>query len=405
MLIQRRYIINQILQMVDKPFVKVLNGLRRSGKSTIMTLLIEHLIENGVSNDQIIYLNFESMQFSNINDYVSLYKLVQEKIITKKRTYIFLDEIQEVAGWEKAINSFLVDFDTDLYITGSNSRLLSSELSTYLAGRYREFHIQPLSFAETIDFYNIRKTLDLSITKHFENYRKLGGFPALHIADYEIESAYQIVYDIYSSTILRDTIQRYKIRDIELLDRVIKFALENVGNTFSASSIVRYFKSQYRKIDINTVYNYLNALESSYVLYKLSRYDIKGKDILKTQEKYYPGDIAFIYALMGYRDEQIAGILETLVFLELKRRGYQIFVGKIQNIEIDFVAVKNNEKVYVQVAYKLSSSETIEREFSPLAAIKDNYPKYVVTMENVWQSNYDGIKHVNVSNFLLQDKF
>lgn len=391
--------------MVDKPFVKVLNGLRRSGKSTIMTLLIEHLIENGVSNDQIIYLNFESMQFSNINDYVSLYKLVHEKIITKKRTYIFLDEIQEVAGWEKAINSFLVDFDTDLYITGSNSRLLSSELSTYLAGRYREFHIQPLSFAETIDFYNIRKTLDLSITKHFENYRKLGGFPALHIADYEIESAYQIVYDIYSSTILRDTIQRFKIRDIELLDRVIKFALENVGNTFSASSIVRYFKSQYRKIDINTVYNYLNALESSYVLYKLSRYDIKGKDILKTQEKYYPGDIAFIYALMGYRDEQIAGILETLVFLELKRRGYQIFVGKIQNIEIDFVAVKNNEKVYIQVAYKLSSSETIEREFTPLAAIKDNYPKYVVTMENVWQSNYDGIKHVNISNFLLQDKF
>lgn len=391
--------------MVDKPFVKVLNGLRRSGKSTIMTLLIEHLIENGVCNDQIIYLNFESMQFSNINDYVSLYKLVHEKIITKKRTYIFLDEIQEVAGWEKAINSFLVDFDTDLYITGSNSRLLSSELSTYLAGRYREFHIQPLSFAETIDFYNIRKTLDLSITKHFENYRKLGGFPALHIADYEIESAYQIVYDIYSSTILRDTIQRFKIRDIELLDRVIKFALENVGNTFSASSIVRYFKSQYRKIDINTVYNYLNALESSYVLYKLSRYDIKGKDILKTQEKYYPGDIAFIYALMGYRDEQIAGILETLVFLELKRRSYQIFVGKIQNIEIDFVAVKNNEKVYIQVAYKLSSSETIEREFSPLAAIKDNYPKYVVTMENVWQSNYDGIKHVNISNFLLQDKF
>lgn len=405
MLIQRRYIINQILQMVDKPFVKVLNGLRRSGKSTIMTLLIEHLIENGVSNDQIIYLNFESMQFSNINDYVSLYKLVHEKIITKKRTYIFLDEIQEVAGWEKAINSFLVDFDTDLYITGSNSRLLSSELSTYLAGRYREFHIQPLSFAETIDFYNIRKTLDLSITKHFENYRKLGGFPALHIADYEIESAYQIVYDIYSSTILRDTIQRFKIRDIELLDRVIKFALENVGNTFSASSIVRYFKSQYRKIDINTVYNYLNALESSYVLYKLSRYDIKGKDILKTQEKYYPGDIAFIYALMGYRDEQIAGILETLVFLELKRRGYQIFVGKIQNIEIDFVAVKNNEKVYIQVAYKLSSSETIEREFTTFAAIKDNYPKYVVTMENVWQSNYDGIKHVNISNFLLQDKF
>jgi len=391
--------------MVDKPFVKVLNGLRRSGKSTIMTLLIEHLIENGVSNDQIIYLNFESMQFSNINDYVSLYKLVHEKIITKKRTYIFLDEIQEVAGWEKAINSFLVDFDTDLYITGSNSRLLSSELSTYLAGRYREFHIQPLSFAETIDFYNIRKTLDLSITKHFENYRKLGGFPALHIADYEIESAYQIVYDIYSSTILRDTIQRFKIRDIELLDRVIKFALENVGNTFSASSIVRYFKSQYRKIDINTVYNYLNALESSYVLYKLSRYDIKGKDILKTQEKYYPGDIAFIYALMGYRDEQIAGILETLVFLELKRRGYQIFVGKIQNIEIDFVAVKNNEKVYIQVANKLSSSETIQREFAPLAAIKDNYPKYVVTMENVWQSNYDGIKHVNISNFLLQDKF
>jgi predicted AAA+ superfamily ATPase len=391
--------------MVDKPFVKVLNGLRRSGKSTIMTMLIEHLTKKGVSNDQIIYLNFESMQFSFISDYVSLYKIVQKKINTTTRTYIFVDEIQEVSGWEKAINSFLVDFEVDIYITGSNSRLLSSELSTYLAGRYREFHIQPLSFAETIDFYNSRKTIDLPITEQFENYRKLGGFPALHIADYELESAYQIVYDIYSSTILRDTIQRFKIRDIELLERVIKFALENVGNTFSASSIVKYFKSQYRKIDINTVYNYLNALESSYVLYKLSRYDIKGKDILKTQEKYYPGDIAFIYALMGYRDDQIAGILETLVFLELKRREYQIYVGKIQNIEIDFVAVKNNEKVYIQVAYKLSSKETIEREFIPLTTIKDNYPKYVVTMENVWQSNYEGIRHVNISEFLLMKKF
>lgn len=215
----------------------------------------------------------------------------------------------------------------------------------------------------------------------------------------------KIIRDIYASTILRDTIQRYNIRDIDLLERVIKFILENIGQTFSALSIVKYFKSQYRKIDINTVYNYLYALESAFLIYKVSRYDMKGKEILKTQEKYFPGDIAFLYTIMGFRDDQISGVLETLVFLELKRRGYSVYVGKAGNKEVDFVAMKNNERIYIQVAYKLSLTETMEREFFPLKSIKDNYPKYVVTMEDVWQSSYDGIKHIHMADFLLLEHF
>ena len=254
----------------------------------------------------------------------------------------------------------------DIYLTGSNSKLLSSELSTHLAGRYVEIHVQPLSFAETIDFYDHRHESPISPIQYFERYLKLGGFPALHITDFDYDSAYKIVFDIYSSTILRDTVQRFGIRNIELLERIVKFTIENLGHTFSANRIAKYFKSQYRKIDINTIHNYLNALESSYILYKVNRYDLKGKEILKTQEKYFPGDFAYVYALMGYKDHQLDGILETMVYLELIRRGYNVFVGKIGSKEIDFIAEINNRKIYVQVAYQLKAQETVQREITAL---------------------------------------
>ncbi|MEP0710629.1 MAG: ATP-binding protein [Algoriphagus sp.] len=230
----------------------------------------------------------------------------------------------------------------------------------------------------------------------------MGGFPVLHTSDYSIETAYKVVYDIYSSVILRDTVQRYKIRDVKLLERIVKYAFDNIGNTFSGKNVADYFKSQQRKIDLNTVYNYLNALEGAFILYRASRYDIKGKEILKTQEKFYLSDGGLLYATMGYRDRMISGILENIVFLELKRRGYTVFVGKFLDKEIDFIAEKKGQKIYVQVAYKLESEQTIEREFSSLLAIQDQFPKYVVTLDDFWKEDVEGVQHVHLSDFLLQ---
>ena len=253
MLIKRNDITQHIVPYIDRPVVKILNGLRRSGKSSVLALLAKELLDLGKSPDQMISINFESMQYSDIRTSQDLYKLILSRLNPTKTTYLFIDEVQEVKEWEKTINSCLVDFDIDIYLTGSNSHLLSSELSTYLAGRYVEFHILPLSFKESISFYQYTQESQLSQLQHFDRYCRLGGFPVLHKHSYDYDSAYKIIRDIYASTILRDTIQRYNIRDIELLERVIKFILENIGQTFSAVSIVKYFKSQYRKIDINTV--------------------------------------------------------------------------------------------------------------------------------------------------------
>ena len=236
----------------------------------------------------------------------------------------------------------------------------------------------------------------------FTDYLRLGGFPVIHTFDYERDTAYKIIFDIYSSVLLRDTVLRNKIRDVELLERVIKYTFDNIGNTFSGKNVADYFKSMQRKIDVNTVYNYLSALESAFVLYRVPRYDMKGREILKTQEKFYLGDVGMLYAVMGYRDRLISGILENIVFLELKRCGYQVFIGKMDDREIDFVAEKRNEKIYIQVAYKLDSKQTIEHEFYVLQSIKDNFPKYVITMDEFWREDIDGIKHLHIGDFLKQ---
>lgn len=392
-----------INDFIDKPHVKIITGIRRSGKSTVLKLLKEELLARQVEETQIIYVNFESFNFSQLSDARSLYNYIQEKITSKKRYYLLLDEIQEVESWEKAINSFLVDFDVDVYLTGSNSHLLSSELATYLAGRYVEIPIYTLSFKECLTFRTHYFNENKSAKESFLQYLRYGGFPVIHTMDYTRESAYKVVYDIYSSVILRDTIQRYKIRDVELLERVIKFAFDNIGNTFSGKNVADYFKSQQRKMDINTVYNYLNALEGAFILHRVSRYDIKGKEILKTQEKFFVSDVSLIYATMGYKDQMISGILENIVFLELKRRAYKVYVGKLANTEIDFVAEKQGEKIYVQVCYKLESEQTVKREFGNLLAIKDQYPKYVVSMDDFWEESVKGVKHVHISDFLVGD--
>lgn len=405
-MIKRELYLNQLRELIDKPVIKVLTGIRRSGKSEILKMLKEELLLRNVAEEQIIHLNFDSFEFSEISNAAKLYNYIKEKVSKNARTYILLDEIQEVESWEKAVNSFMVDFNADLYITGSNSKMLSTELATYLTGRYVEIRVFPLSFAEYLLFKSVQYgESNFNRYSEFENYIRLGGFPVIHIAPYNIDTAYKIIYDIYSSAILRDTIQRNNIRDVELLERVVKFVFDNVGNKFSSKSIADYFKSQQRRIDLNTVYNYISALKGAFIIDVIQRYDIKGKEILKTNEKYFVGDQSIIYAAMGYKDRLISGVLENIVMLELKRKGYKVFTGKWDDREVDFVAEKKETKIYVQVAYKLESQATIDREFNPLLEIKDNYPKFVVTMDEFWRDNIEGVKHIHIADFLMTDRF
>lgn len=404
-MIQRTLYLNKIIEFIDKPFIKVITGIRRSGKSSILLLLKEEILRRGKDEKNIIFINFESFNYSEITDGKQLYTFVKQQIKPGKKCYILLDEIQEVTEWEKAVNSFMIDFDADIYITGSNSHLLSSELATFLAGRYVEFQIQTLTFKECLSFNKELQASGTSNREKFDYYLRIGGFPVLHTSNYSMESAYKIVFDIYSSAILRDTVQRHKIRDVELLERIVKYVFDNIGNSFSAKNIADYFKSQQRKIDLNTVYNYLNALESAFIIYRIQRYDIKGKELLKTQEKYFVSDTALVYAVMGYKDRMISGILENIVLLELLSRDYKVAVGKVGAKEIDFIATKGNTKFYIQVAYLLAEQATIEREFSPLLELKDHYPKYVVTMDPIWKDSIEGVKHVHIADFLLMDNF
>jgi len=401
-MIERNTYIQQIVPFIDKPQVKIITGIRRSGKSFVLRLILEELTNKGKKPKQVISVNFESFEYADLLNAKALYSYLKQQIKNKQRYYILLDEIQEVHEWEKVINYLLVDFNVDIYITGSNSHLLSSELATYLAGRYVEIPIFTLSYREFQDF---RKNYFSQEQQHntFEYYLRMGGFPVIHTTQYAEEAAYKVVYDIYSSVILRDTVQRYKIRDVELLERVIKYAFDNIGNTFSGKNVADYFKSQQRKIDINTVYNYLNALEGAFILYRVPRYDIKGKEILKTQEKYYVSDISIIYATMGQLDRLISGILENIVFLELKRRGFKVYVGKLDSYEIDFVAEKRDKKIYIQVAYKLENEQVVKREFGNLLKINDQYPKYVVTMDEFWKDSIEGVQHLYITDFLMKE--
>ena len=405
-MVNRQIYINRLLPFIDRPIIKVLTGIRRSGKSVLLMLLREELKRRGVTDKQIIYINFESMEYMDVSDAVNLYRYVKEKRIPEQKVYILLDEIQNVSEWEKAVNSFMVDWNCDIYLTGSNSRMLSSELATLIAGRYIEIEVEPLSFDEYLHFCGLDESIVGELRfKHFNKFLRLGGFPTIYVGDYNVDAAYKIISDIYASVILRDTIQRNNIRNVELLERLVRYLFDNVGNLFSAKNISDYFKNQQRKLDLNTIYNYLNALEEAFVIRKVNRYNIKGKEILKTNEKYYMGDHALGYALMGFHDRWIAGVLENVVMLELVRRGYKAYVGKLDNREVDFVCEKGIDRIYIQVAYKLTDAETVEREFRPLLSIEDHYPKYVVTMDELWKDNIDGVKHIHIADFLLKSEW
>lgn len=404
-MIKRESYINEIKKFMNKPIIKVITGMRRSGKSIILKLISEELINEGVSSNNIIYINFESLMFSELTDFKKLYNYIIEKYQTLQgKIYILLDEIQEVEHWEKAINSFMVDLNCDIYITGSNANLLSSELATYIAGRYVEIKIYPLSFKEYIEFAKIQNPSKiLSNEEYFEQYLQFGGLPGIHNFDYEKENIYQYLSDIYNSVLLKDVIARNGIRDIELLERVVLYILDNIGNTFSAKNISDFLKSQGRKLSRETVYNYLKALENAYIISKVQRYDIKGKALLETQEKFYLMDLGLRHSKLGYRANDIAGYLENIIYLELMRRKYTVNIGKLSTKEVDFIGTLRDEKLYIQVTYLLATPETIEREFYPLKNINDNYPKYVLSMDNLERYNIDGIIRERIIDFLLND--
>lgn len=403
-MIERPLYLNKIMPFVDTPFVKILTGVRRCGKSTILKMIQKKLKEeHHITDEQILSYRFDSMEYEDITS-KELYQELKTKILNTKKTYLFLDEIQEINGWEKVVNTLASDYDVDIYITGSNSRMMSSEISTYLTGRYVTFHIYTLSFDEYLMFKKSYSTI-YDIKQEFNQYVRLGGFPATHLQEYSQDEVYTIVRDIYNSTIFSDIVRRNQVKKIDQLERVVKYTFNNVGNTFSAKSISNYLKSEQRKIDNETVYSYLEKLQKAYILHRCSRYDLQGKSILKTQEKFYLADISLRYAVLGYTIDSVASSLENIVYLELKRRGYDVCIGKYKDKEIDFVATKQNEKIYVQVTQEIKSEKTQKREYEQLLEIKDNYPKYVVLTDDFAGGNYQGIKTMHITDFLLSKEY
>ena len=403
-MINRPMYVDKIMGYVDTPFVKILTGVRRCGKSTILKMIMEKLqTEKNVEASQIASYRFDSMEYEDMTS-KQMYTELKGRLLDGKKTYFFLDEVQEITGWEKVVNSLASDYDVDIYVTGSNSRMMSSEISTYLTGRYIAFHIYTLSFAEFLTFKSRYKAVS-DPKAELTEYIRLGGFPATHLQDYSQDEIYTIVKDIYNSTIFSDIVKRNQIRKIDQLERVVKYVFNNVGNTFSAKSISDYLKSEHRKIDNETVYSYLEKLEKAYLIHRCSRYDLQGKEILKTQEKFYLADTALRYSVLGYHSDSVASSLENVVYLELCRRGYAVHIGKTDGGEIDFVASRQNEKLYVQVTQMIKSESTEKREYDRLLSIRDNYPKYVLLTDDFAGGNYQGIKTMHIADFLLSNEY
>ncbi|WP_245858078.1 ATP-binding protein [Massilicoli timonensis] len=384
----------------DVPLVKILSGIRRCGKSTILEMLRNDLLESGIAADHIISMRYTAEDFDAGMSDKEMYDGIKKQMNKEGRYYLLLDEVQEVSGWEKAINSLLEDENVDLYVTGSNSKLMASEISTYLTGRYISIPVYTLSFAEYLAF---KKESSLSIREHLSDYIRMGGFPIVAIGDFDEGSAYQIVEGIYHSVITSDITKRHAITNYDLFNRVVLYIVENVGKTFSANAIVKFLKSEGRSLSVEAVYNYLEWLEKAFIIYRCRRYDLQGKSVLKTQEKFYLADSSLKYCIMGFNPKSLAAMLENIVYFELRRKGYDVYIGKHGTKEIDFVAVRRDERIYVQVCRQLP--EESDREIANLLAIKDHYPKYVVTLDEFAAGNSNGIKIVYLADFLLCEQY
>lgn len=399
-MISREIYMKRIRPFINTELIKVFTGIRRSGKSVMLELVKNELKKSGVSDKNFLCINFEQFSNSELLDAKILHKrIVEFQKIADGKIYLFFDEIQEVDGWEKCINSCRVDFDCDIYITGSNAKLLSGELATYLAGRYVEFVIYPFSFAEFLEM-NRQKNSQIDKSACFTAFLKTGGMPFLANFFGDDSAKNQYLMDIYNSVVLKDVVKRNNIRDVDTLERIIAYAFSNIGHIFSATSLSKYFKSEKRNISHDTILNYLKFCADAFLIYKISRYDLEGKKVLTVNEKYYCADHGLREAVFGKNTQNIDQILENIVCLELLRRNFKVFVGKKNESEIDFIAERNGVKIYVQVAYLLASEETVRREFSVYDSIKDNFPKYVVSMDE-FDFSRNGIIHRNIRDFLL----
>ena len=397
MIIQRQDYIDKIRPFVNKHIIKVLIGARRSGKSTILKQIIDLLISQQIPEENIVSINFEMSEYFEIDNIEKLEKFISDKTENVEgKIYLFFDEIQIVPQWEKLINSYFAKENYDIYITGSNSKLLSGEFATYLSGRYVELNIFPFSFREYLEYHNIKD----DFKTHFYRYLEEGGMPSTF--DYNGDNKKLILMDLYNSIVLKDIIQRNNVKNVDLLDRIMRFVMYNIGQPFSANKIHKRLKQDMVSLSVNTIYNYLKFFENACLIYQVKREDIQGKKILKYDEKYYLCDLGFREVIIGNNQRDITRVIENIVYMELLRRGYKITIGKVDNREVDFICIKHNRPIYIQVSYLLASEETVEREFRPLMDISDNYPKYVITMDDVNMS-HDGIEHVNLFDFLVDE--
>lgn len=403
-MIKREMYMKRIRPFIGTEIIKVVTGIRRCGKSVMLDLIKEELVESGISAMQFISINFEDFSYAHLQTA----KALHEEIIKKAadipgKVYLFFDEIQEVKDWEKCINSLRVSLDCDIYITGSNAKLLSGELSTYLGGRYVEFVIYPFSFAEFLELYH-SIVPDETVQGCFQKYLRFGGMPYLANLRYEEAASKLYLRDLFNSVELKDVMKRNKIRDVDLLERIISYVIANVGTTFSAASLSKFLKSERRNVASETILNYMKYCRDAYLIYQAKREDLQGKQILASKEKYYIADHGIREAVFGGNMRDINLILENIIYLELLRRDYKVMVGKNGNKEIDFVCDKSGEKLYIQVAYLLASEETVCREFGAYDTIRDNYPKYVLSMDEFNMSR-NGIKHCNIRDFLLEEEW
>ncbi len=399
----RKYYVNKILPFVDKPVIKVITGLRRVGKSTFLQMLKDHLLKKGISEQNILGINKESLEYDFIQDYQDLDKFVKRTYSSVHgKRYLFIDEVQEIELWEKAVTSLFTEGKTDIYITGSNAHLLSSDLATLLSGRYISFPIYPLCFQEFLQFRK-KTPQKADLDKEFSLFLKYGGLPGIHLLDFKEEVIYHYLNSIFNTILLKDVVTRHRIRDVSQLKNITRFVFDNCGQIVSSKRISDYLKSQKIKITVDTVQNYLHYLQSAFLISKTGRYDLKGKRHLELYEKYYMGEIGMRHGFIGYRKDDISGLLENIVYLELLKRGYNVSIGKLEDKEIDFIAEKEKTRLYFQVAYLLASPETEIREFSPLEHINDNYTKIVLSMDKDWGEERNGILRKNIIQFLLED--
>lgn len=407
-LINRPQYLNQLIQSKDVDLVKIVTGIRRCGKSSLLDLFHQYLLEQNIPDSHIIHMNMESLRYRNLTDYISFYDYVSKRIDGEGKTYLIFDELQAVDHWEKAIESFRLDFDVDIYITGSNAYLLSSEFSTLLSGRYIEIKMLPLSFKEFLDFYKF--AVDVTMDEKFQKYLQFGGMPILREYNFNEARSNQALEGIYSTVILRDILQRNNGADEAMLQKIMLFLCSNIGSITSPNSIGNVLSNEgdirtgkQKNIAGRTVAKYISMLCNAFVFFSVGRYDVKGKQLLKTLGKNYIIDMGFRNMLLGYRDADRGHIIENIVFLELLRRDYRVYIGKVGETEVDFVAEKPNDKMYIQVTESMQSPETRERELRPLRLIPDNYEKVVLSMDRSFINSYDGIKVVNLIDWLLSE--